>query len=497
MNRAIIYDVWMHAAEVLPLILALTLALGFECVNGFHDTANAVATVIYTRSLPPWLAVIWSGICNFIGVLLSTGAVAFAIINLLPVELVTNVGSPLGFSMIFSLLFSALIWNAGTWYRGIPVSSTHSMIGAIMGVGLMNSILNSGSLVSGINWKQAENIGLSLLISPLVGFICTALLFLLLKALVRRPDLYKSVEFNPPPWWIRGILCLTCTGVSYAHGSNDGQKGLGLMMLILAGMMPGLYAVNPAGLQAGSEAQLCAMSQNVAAIIQQHTAGVTVDANTASTTLINYLKTDGIFSSKVFPALAEKNQEISSALAKTKSLADLTDDQRVALRGEIYLASGTIAKLDAMKKFPADQDSTMMKYKTALDKTIKFIPFWVKLVVALALGLGTMIGWKRVVVTIGEKIGKAHLTYAQGASAEMIAMLTVGLASRYGLPVSTTHVLSSGVAGSMAANRSGLQQATLRNILLAWVLTLPACIFLGAMFFAAAFMLVFHVFHVH
>ena len=485
----------MHAAEFFPLIIALALALGFECVNGFHDTANAVATVIYTRSLPPWLAVIWSGICNFLGVLFSTGAVAFAIINLLPVELVTNVG-PIGFSMIFSLLISALLWNAGTWYLGIPVSSTHSMIGAIMGVGLMNSLISTGSIMGGVNWKQAENIGMSLVLSPLVGFIGTALLFLLLKALVRRPDLYQSVEFRPPPWWIRGILCLTCTGVSYAHGSNDGQKGLGLMMLILAGIIPGVYAVNPA-LQTGSDADLRAASQNATAIIQQHTNGITMDDGTATTTLINYLKTDGIFTEKIFPALAEKNQEISSTLAQHTRLSELTENERITLRAEIFLASGTIAKLDAMKKFPADQDAVMMKYKSTLDKTIKFIPVWVKLIVALALGLGTMIGWKRVVVTVGEKIGKAHLTYAQGASAEMIAMLTVGLASRYGLPVSTTHVLSSGIAGSMAANRSGLQQATLRNIILAWVLTLPACIFLGAMIFAAAFMLVFHVFHVH
>ena len=175
----------------------------------------------------------------------------------------------------------------------------------------------------------------------------------------------------------------------------------------------------------------------------------------------------------------------------------MTEDQRIALRREIYLTSGTIAKLDAMKKFSPDEDKTMTGYKSALDKTIKFIPVWVKVIVAFALGLGTMVGWKRVVVTIGEKIGKAHLTYAQGASAELVAMITIGLASKYGLPVSTTHVLSSGVAGTMAANRSGLQRATLLNIILAWVLTLPVCIFLGAMFFAAALQLLFHVFHMH
>jgi PiT family inorganic phosphate transporter len=499
---ALFYYAWMegaslHTAELWALIPAMALALGFECVNGFHDTANAVATVIYTRSLPPWLAVIWSGICNFTGVLVSTGTVAFAIINLLPVELVTNVGSPLGLSMIFSLLLSALLWNFATWYRGIPVSSTHSLIGAILGVGLMNSLLTTGNMLSGVNWKQAENVGLSLLLSPLVGMVGAGLLLLLMKLLIRKPELYQPADQSKsPPWWIRGVLCLTCTGVSYAHGSNDGQKGLGLMMFILAGIVPGIYAVNP-HLEAASVAQLSQSSQNVAAIIQQHTGGLPIDSTNATQTLVNYLKTDGSFSDQTFPALAFENQQISTTLTQHKSLGELSEQQRTDLRAEIFLTSGTIAKLDTQKKLPADQDKVLMSYKSALDKTIKFIPFWVKLVVALALGLGTMVGWKRVVVTIGEKIGKAHLTYAQGASAELVAMVTIGLASRYGLPVSTTHVLSSGIAGTMAANRSGLQRATLINIVLAWVLTLPACIFLGAMFFAAALMVVFHVFHLH
>jgi PiT family inorganic phosphate transporter len=485
----------LHTPDMILLAFALLLAVGFECANGFHDTANAVATVIYTRSLPPWLAVIWSGLWNFTGVLVSTGAVAFGIINLLPVELVTNVGSPIGFSMIFSLLLSALLWNVGTWYFGIPVSSTHSMVGAIMGVGIMNSLMNTGSIAGGVNWKQAENVGMALMLSPLIGGICAAVLFLLLKLLVRKPELYRPAEAGKtPPWWIRGILCLTCTGVSYAHGNNDGQKGLGLIMLILAGIIPGIYAVNP---QLNSTSQLAVESQNAAAIIQQHTGGITVDDTNATLMLDSFLKTDGKFSDKVFPALACKNQEISNILTQHKSLAELDESQRVDLRGEIFLTSGAIAKLDSMKKIPAGEDGVMTRYKTELDKAIKFIPFWVKMLVALALGLGTMIGWKRVVVTIGEKIGKAHLTYAQGASAEMVAMITIGLASKYGLPVSTTHVLSSGIAGTMAANNSGLQRATLRNIVLAWVLTLPACIFLGAMFFAAALLLVFRVFHLH
>ncbi len=487
-----------HGSELFLLILALLLALGFECANGFHDTANAVATVIYTNSLPPWLAVIWSGHLQFlVGVLLSSGAVAFAVISLLPVELITNVDSPIGFSMIFSLLLSALLWNVGTWYFGLPVSSTHSMIGAILGVGMMNSLWSTGSVVSGVNWKSAENVGMALLLSPVVGMVGAALLFLLMKALVRNPELYRPAgEQKPPPLWIRGILCLTCTGVSYTHGSNDGQKGLGLMMLILAGIMPGIYAVNPQ-VEAGSDAQLSVMAQNAAAIIQQHAGDVALDPNAATPTLDHYLASDGIFSNRVFPALAEKNQGIVNTLNQHKSLRELTEQERVDLRTEMYLTSMTIAKLDKMGKIPADQAGPLKKYQATLEKTIKFIPLWVKLVVAFALGLGTMIGWKRIVVTVGEKIGKAHLTYAQGAAAELMAMITIGLASRYGLPVSTTHVLSSGVAGTMAANRSGLQQATLRNILLAWVLTLPACIFLGAMFFAAALLLLFRVFHLH
>jgi PiT family inorganic phosphate transporter len=185
----------LHAVQLIGLILALTLALGFEFVNGFHDTANAVATVIYTHSLPPWVAVIWSGIWNLIGVLTSTGAVAFGVISLLPVELVMDVGSAAGFSMVFSLRISAIVWNLGTWYLGLPASSSHTLIGSIMGVGLMNSMMNSGSLMGGINWDKAKDVGLSLLISPVVGFACTAILFLLVT-LVRKPELYAAPEAN-------------------------------------------------------------------------------------------------------------------------------------------------------------------------------------------------------------------------------------------------------------------------------------------------------------
>jgi inorganic phosphate transporter, PiT family len=487
----------LDSVHLLYLILALGLALSFEFVNGFHDTANAVATVIYTNSLPPWLAVIWSGICNLLGVLHSNGAVAFGIISLLPAELVMNVGSAAGFAMVFSLLISAIVWNLGTWYFGLPASSSHTLIGSIMGVGLMNSIMHSGSFMTGLNWAKAKDVGMALLVSPAVGFACTAILFLLLKALVRKPELYAAPDpKKAPPLWIRGILCLTCTGVSYAHGSNDGQKGMGLLMLVLVGIVPGMYALD---MTTGSTAigQLTTMSQSATVIIARHTNGAPMEKDAAARVLGDYTKASGVFSDQVFAALAEKNEEIGSYLANRKSLNELPEEQRGELRKAIYLTSGAIVKLSKGHQFSDSEAGSLRPYQTALDKTTKYIPVWVKFAVAIALGLGTMIGWKRIVVTVGEKIGKSHLTYAQGASAEMVAMITIGLADQYGLPVSTTHVLSSGVAGAMAANKSGLQMNTLRNLLLAWVLTLPVCVFLGAMFFAAALLLVARVFGLH
>jgi PiT family inorganic phosphate transporter len=481
-------------AQVVVLVLALGLALGFEFVNGFHDTANAVATVIYTHSLPPWVAVVWSGLWNLIGVLVSTGTVAFGIISLLPTQLVMDVSSAAGFAMVFSLLISAIIWNLSTWYLGLPASSSHTLIGSIMGVGLMNSLLTSGSFVEGINWAKAKEIGMSLLISPLVGFICTAILFVLIKVLVRQPKLYSEPDPNkPPPLWIRSILWTTCTGVSFAHGSNDGQKGMGLLMLILVGILPANYALNLSA-SADSIQQLTVMSRSADTILKAHDAQAPTDSASASKTLAAYLKSDGVFSTNIYPALMEKNNEITTALSAHQTLSELPEKSRADLRKAIYFTSETVGKLNKAHKFSDGETRTLAGYKTALDKTTKFIPVWVKFAVALSLGFGTMIGWKRIVVTVGEKIGKSHLTYAQGAAAELVAMFTIGYADKFGLPVSTTHVLSSGVAGAMAANKSGLQVKTLRNLVMAWVLTLPVCVFLGATLFAAGLRLMAFVF---
>ncbi len=482
------------------LLLALAMALSFEFVNGFHDTANAVATVIYTNTLKPTYAVIWSGCWNLIGVLLSSGAVAYSIVALLPVELVLNAGSGAGFAMIFSLLISAIIWNVGTWYLGLPASSSHTLIGAIMGVGVANSMMAGHGWMAGINWGKAQDIGTALLVSPLVGFFCAGLLLLLLKLIVRFPSLYKAPEGkNPPPLWIRGILVLTCTGVSFAHGSNDGQKGMGLIMLILVGIVPGAFALNMASdskMILGSTAEL----QQVATVFTPLANGTTATKEDAITELSSFVKPGGAKATdKTYASLITESKSIADTLTTATSFSSLNKDARTALRTDIYLVDEAIGKIVKGGKTVTDKDqvASLKKAKGDLDKITKYIPDWVKVAVAVALGLGTMIGWKRIVVTVGEKIGKAHLTYAQGASAELVAYATIQAADIYGLPVSTTHVLSSGIAGTMAANGSGLQRDTLISILLAWVLTLPVCIFLGATLFSASLYVMFHFFGIH
>jgi PiT family inorganic phosphate transporter len=487
----------LSVGSAIFLFLALALALSFEFVNGFHDTANAVATVIYTHSLKPYVAVVWSGIWNLIGVLTSTGAVAYGIVALLPVELVINIGSGAGFAMVFALLLSAIIWNLGTWYLGLPASSSHSLIGAIMGVGLANSLMAPGHVFGeGVNWMQAKNVGLSLIVSPVVGFTCAALLLLLCKVLIKNPALYASPEKDKaPPLWIRSILVLTCTGVSFAHGSNDGQKGMGLIMLIMIGVVPGAFALK---MSADSVAihQIAAESHMASTALHSQSGGTAAGQSQADATaeISAYLKSSGKQTPNTISAVAALNDAVAAKLDGIQKFSDLPQAERRELRTNLYLVGESISKLAKNHAFAdAQAQLACTKYKADADKLTKYIPVWVKVAVALALGLGTMIGWKRIVVTVGEKIGKSHLTYAQGASAEIVAMVTIGAADYFGLPVSTTHVLSSGVAGAMAANHSGLQTQTLRNLLLAWVLTLPVCMFLGAVLFASGFYIVFNV----
>jgi PiT family inorganic phosphate transporter len=476
----------VHSSSALPFILlgvALLVALGFEFVNGFHDTANAVATVIYTHSLNPHVAVVWSGFWNFLGVLTSSGAVAFGIVSLLPVELILQVGSSAGFSMVFALLVAAIIWNLGTWYFGLPSSSSHTLIGSIIGVGIANQMMSVKTGTSGVDWAQAATIGKSLLLSPLMGFVCAGLLLLIAKVLLPRKELYVAPEGSaPPPFWIRGLLVLTCTGVSFFHGSNDGQKGMGLIMLILIGVVPTAYALNHAVTFQQSQ-DFIAVSRQAADTLNHYVTPAAVIGDPRED-VTDYVRTRQ-YTPNVALALRQMVNEIGNELAIYRELARVPAADVRNFRNDMYVVSEALRLMQksGQPAFSKQDADVLANYKKHVDSSTKFIPGWVKVAVAIALGLGTMIGWKRIVVTVGEKIGKDHLTYAQGAAAEITAMATIGLADYYGLPVSTTHVLSSGVAGTMAANRSGLQWGTVRNLLMAWVLTLPVSICLAAFLF--------------
>ncbi|MBS1821508.1 MAG: inorganic phosphate transporter [Acidobacteria bacterium] len=480
-NRLAIDLSFVHTTTIYPYLLlgvALMIALGFEFVNGFHDTANAVATVIYTHSLEPHAAVVWSGIWNFIGVLTSSGAVAYSIITLLPVELILKVSKGSGFAMVFALLVAAILWNLATWYRGLPASSSHTMIGSIIGVGVANQLLHGASGFSGVDWDQVTKVFKALLVSPVVGLVGAALLFLVFKLALRDPRLYEAPKgTEPPPFHIRALLVLTCTGVSFAHGSNDGQKGMGLIMLVLVGTVPTAYALNHA--VGASEVQtFAAVSQQTTQAIS-HYIDPTVTVSDSGPELQRFVATRE-FRPETMPALQQTVTTIEREVTRFGSLRRVPDDMQANVRNQMYLVSESIHLMPKYGPALDENDSSVFaNYAGFLDHSTKFIPTWVKVAVALALGLGTMVGWKRIVVTVGEKIGKSHLTYAQGAAAELIAMATILGADRFGLPVSTTHVLSSGIAGSMAANNSGLQLKTLRNIALAWFFTLPAAALLS------------------
>jgi len=480
LGNIVVSSIWPY----LLLGAALLIALGFEFVNGFHDTANAVATVIYTHSLEPNIAVVWSGLWNLLGVLTSTGTVAFTIITLLPVELILQVSSGAGFSMVFALLIAAILWNLSTWWFGLPASSSHTMVGSIIGVGIANQLMNAHSGTSGVDWEQATKVFKVLLISPLVGFSLAAILMLLSKTFIKYPALYTAPKDNtPPPWPIRALLVLTCTGVSFFHGSNDGQKGMGLIMLILIGTVPTAYALNHA-VTGNDIQQFIAASEQAGRVLDRHVDKNGILGEDARAEVTDYIRTKKLQPATVL-ALRELVEDLNHEVSLYKEFKSVPAKDQTNVRNDMYVASEAIRLMQKNNKpaFTADENAALKNYKGKVDKATKFIPDWVKVAVALALGLGTMVGWKRIVVTVGEKIGKEHLTYAQGASAELVAMATIFAADNFGLPVSTTHVLSSGVAGTMAANKSGLQWSTIKNIAMAWVFTLPAAALLSGSLF--------------
>jgi PiT family inorganic phosphate transporter len=460
----LIGEVNLTAGLLILFFICLLAVVCFEFVNGFHDTANAVATVIYTKALKPMVAVPWSGFWNFMGVFTGGVAVAMGILKLVPLNEMMALPTQVGASMVLAVLLASIIWNLGTWWLGIPCSSSHTLIGAMIGAGLGFTIFYKGS----VNWDKAGEIGMSLILSPLFGFGAAMLLMYFLRHVVKAPILFHAPtgENDRPPILIRLLLITTCTLVSFFHGSNDGQKGVGLLMLILIAFLPAKFAVD----RRIDDSKILVSLTKVEGALGKS------DPSTAGQAAIGKLDT-AVNAVKATIATGQSRDEKHVFEFRKQVQAVVKDINALLKNSGVTLAAGDRAELSDAAK--------------SLNGMTDYAPIWVIATISISLGIGTMIGWKRIVLTIGEKIGKEHLNYAQGASAELVAAGTIGLSTGFGLPVSTTHVLSSGIAGAMVASNGtkNLNKNTLKAIAMAWVLTLPVSIALAFILF-----MVFHLF---
>lgn len=477
----------------LMLVLALLFVLFYEAINGFHDTANAVATVIYTRALRSQIAVVMSGIFNFLGVMLGGLSVAYAIVHLLPTDLLLNVGSAHGLAMMFSLLLAAIIWNLGTWYFGLPASSSHTLIGAIIGIALTNALMTHTSVVDALNIPKMIEIFLSLIISPIVGLLLAGLIVWMLRRYWSGTKKRRRIHMTPaerekidgkrkPPFWTRIALIVSAIGVSFSHGANDGQKGIGLLMLVLIGVAPAGFVMNM-----DATGYDIARTRDAITHLDQYYRQHQAELSHVISAEPEVPASEDVNGSKIFhcdPARAQVAiASAQSMLTDLQSYDQLSVDQRSHMRRLLMCVADTAGKV---AKLP-ETNETNKRFLTDLRKdllaTVEYAPMWIIVAVALALSLGTMVGWRRVATTIGEKIGKKGMTYAQGVSAQMTAAVSIGVASYTGMPVSTTHVLSSAVTGTMLVDGGGVQGKTVKNILLAWVLTLPMAIIISSLLY--------------
>jgi len=446
------------------LVACFAMVLAFEATNGFHDSSNAVATVIYTQSLKPVQAVVWSGAMNFAGVMVGGIAVAYALVGILPPDVLTPPDGAPAVPMLVSLFTAALFWNILTWAFSIPNSSSHCIIGALIGVAIADALLKSRDLSQGVDWKQIITVLKGLAISPILGFILAGGLYGMLRLVLRSGHLFEAPQPGKPPvWWLRGLLILTCTSVSFSHGSNDGQKSIGLIMLTIIGLLPATFALNPQALE-----QLSTLDQNAAAavpLIEQYGDDVKPQALKAAAALQG--------------AGAELNDQ-ANELRSNEPPQTQTRATRAQLRGDVYDVLSELKRVGEAKDVnPADKKLAADLIKK-MGPPVQYAPMWVRVLSALCLGIGTMIGYKRVVRTLGERLGKQHMTPGQGASAELIGSLLIGTAGLTGLPVSTTHIITSGIAGTMVAGGQGVQGGMLLRIALTWVVTLPVTILLSA-----------------
>jgi PiT family inorganic phosphate transporter len=456
----------IHMMPASGLVIAMLIAcflmvLGFEATNGFHDTSNAVATVIYTNTLKPVPAVIWSGIMNFIGVLAGGIAVAYALVEILPPDVLTPPDGAPALPMLVSIFVSALFWNVLTWWFGIPNSSSHCIIGALVGVACSDSILQARPLSQGVDWHQIWRVLEALALSPILGFLLAGGLYALLLRVVRRGDLFEPPKGDKPPvWWLRGLLVLTCTSVSFSHGTNDGQKSIGLIMLTIIGLLPATYALNPSAGAALS--QVSARAQESIPLIERFGDDRKAQGVAAAKALVGFDAADASPSQTESPAQVQARTE---------------------RRGDLYSVLAELRAVDENKAASKDEKAKAKELRSGLGKPVHYAPVWVRVLSGLCLGVGTMVGYKRVVRTLGERLGKEHMTPGQGLSTELVGSVLIGTAGFTGLPVSTTHIITSGIAGTMVAGGQGVQRPMLVRIGMAWLFTLPATMLISGVLF--------------
>jgi inorganic phosphate transporter, PiT family len=457
------------------LIFSTLLVMAFEATNGFHDAANAVATVIYTKSLRPGQAVIWSGMMNFLGVVIGGISVAYALVELLPPEVLSPPSGAPAVGMLVALFVAALFWNIGTWWFGLPNSSSHCLIGALIGVTLGNALIHHRSFHSAVHWSQVWNVLEGLALSPLLGFILSALLYIGLRKFAHERHLYEPAGENPPIWWMRGILILTCTGVSLAHGTNDGQKSIGLIMLTIIGLFPALYALNPAATQ--SLGGLSKIVQNATPLIERYGNDQNATALDAAARLQAFALPAPQTASLAAPVVNDQPTDRELALRSDSA------KQRSSVRGDIYQLISQLKHVEDVSGIGDGDKHLAETLRKQLGDTVEYAPWWVRILSAICLGVGTMIGYQRIVTTLGQRLGNVHLTPAQGASAEFVSSVLIGISGFTGLPVSTTHIVTSGIAGTMVSSGAGLRYGMLSRIAVAWLVTLPVTIIIAALLY--------------
>jgi PiT family inorganic phosphate transporter len=462
------------ALAIALLIFALIMVILFEATNGFHDAANAVATVIYTKSLGPGPAVVLSGLMNFIGVLVGGIAVAYALVELLPAEVLSPPDGGPAVAMLVSLFVAALFWNIGTWWLALPNSSSHCLIGALIGVALGNAFARSRSVAEGVHWAQLWKVLEALAISPILGFVLAGGLYRLCRKTLHDENLYKPVGDRPPIWWMRGILILTCSGVSFAHGTNDGQKSIGLIMLTIIGLFPATYALNPTAHV--SVQDLATLMQQAQPLVERYG---------------DDEKNDTLSAIRAIEQRAHEPATSAETTAKPARFAvgstSPTAKARSSVRDDVYRVISQLKHAEETQGISESDKKEAQALGKNLGRAVEYAPTWVRLLSALCLGVGTMIGYQRIVKTLGERLGNVHLTPAQGASTELISAILIGTAGFTGLPVSTTHIVTSGIGGTMVTSGAGLRYGMMSRIVIAWLVTLPVTIVIaGGLYYLLA-----------